>query len=245
MGPAKPISRSAWTARVLALAIATGACGGSPSYAPPAGSSESYTLGDFEIAYPYDDPRPDVGPWDDQASVLFTVDWPRSGFPGYANCVVTLEGRSGDVVGDLRFQLISGTDGARGEAPMIVPVSDEAAAASGSCTDEGSDDSLGSGYFFTGPTRIWAPSVAYDVSDDITGSDAPPLSQVEFDVLWEQPGKNPGMRTCYLYVTRADGTEDPPARYGMLTGEGRVVFDVRGEPDSIASARVTCGPLEE
>lgn len=35
-----------------------------------------------------------------------------------------------------------------------------------------------------------------------------------------------------LYVTRTDGTEDPPEKYGMLVGEGSVEFDVKGEPET-------------
>ena len=95
------------------------------------------------------------------------------------------------------------------------------------CTDDGSDDFSGSGYLFTGPTRIWKLDVPVE---GLPGRDAPPLSQVELEVTLERPGRNPGMRTCYLFVMRADGTEDPAVEYGMLIGEGPVVFDVEGEP---------------
>jgi hypothetical protein len=236
MGAVLLVRRSAWLTATIALAIAAGACA-NPSADPRSTSaSESYTLRDFEIVYPYDGTR-DVASHDGRASVSFTANWPGSGFPGYAKCFLTLEGGGGEVAGDMRFQLISGSDGVRG-APIVVPVSDEPAAATGSCTDDGRDDTSRSGYLFSGPIRIWA----YTSPHELQEPDAPPLGQVDVD--FEHPGKNPGMRTCYLYVTRADGTDDPPVKYGMLVGEGPVVFDVRGEPETIASARVTCGPLE-
>jgi hypothetical protein len=55
---------------------------------------------------------------------------------------------------------------------------------------------------------------------------------------------NPGMRTCYLVVSRDDGTEDPPIRYNVLWGEEPMIFDVDGAPNTVAGGKVTCVGLE-
>jgi hypothetical protein len=197
---------------------------------------DTYALSAFRIVFPYDSARSDVSPSHDAAAVTFTTRWPDTGFPGGAKCRLSLSGSGGEEVGTLHFQLISGTDGTTSR-PMLVPVSGRPISAEGSCQDDPDETSIGSGYLFTGPTSITTSA------NSITGEVIPGLSEVVFDVRWERPGQNPGMRTCFLVVTRTDGTHDAPLEYGMLVGEGALTFDVKGAPDTVADARATCGPF--
>lgn len=199
--------------------------------------NSTYSLSDFEIVYPYDDPREEVPPSEAEAAVSFAAHWPQSGFPGSSDCQVALTGTDGQQVGTLEFELLSATDGAS-PPPLVVPVSGEPIAAAGSCTAKpGEHSTAGAGYVFSGPTSISAAT-------DVTGQRVPTLTNVEFDVRWEDPSTSPGMRTCYLVVSRSDGTEDPPTKYNMLVGQRPVTFDVQGGRETVTGAEVTCGPFE-
>jgi hypothetical protein len=198
---------------------------------------ETYTLTQFRIGYPYKDRRRD-GPWsDNKAAISFIAEWPEGGFPGTADCELTLTGRNGQEVGTPRFDLVGGKNG--GRSRLVVPVTGEPTAATGSCLDRSEEDPTGPGYVITGPTEIAA------AVDTISGETINRVTELTFDVEWDNAVTNPGLRTCYLIVARSDGTEDPPVKYNLLVGQSPITFDVEGRPDSVSDASVTCGPFEE
>lgn len=197
---------------------------------------DTYVLSDFDIVYPYDDPRQDIPPSDRAAEVSFSTRWPQSGYPGEAQCELTLSDAQGLVVGTLTFDLISATNGSRA-VPMVVPVSGVPVSAEASCHDL-FDNTSSRGYVVTGPTRASA------VADSSPGSDSPNRTQLTFQVTWQETGSEPDFRTCRLMVKRVDGTLDPPTRFNLLSGDGEVTLVIEGSPASVADANVTCGPFE-
>ena len=213
---------------ILAIPAAIGLVGG----------EESYSLSEFRITYPYDDPREDVLPSRVQASVSFVATWPAQGFPGASNCHMSLIGPTDEEVGALDFELTSATDGSR-NAPLVVSVEAEPTSAMGTCSGSTpSEAAAGEGYIFSGPTKTYA---AVDPSGDVA---RPSLTHVQFDVTWAT-ATQPGMHTCYLNISRSDGTKDAPAKFNVLWGENPMTFDVAGSPEDIADANVSCGPFEE
>lgn len=198
-----------------------------------------YVLTDFEIVHPYDDPRVDVPPADDLAAVSFVAHWPESGFPGTADCQLTLTGADGKDVGSMSFNLVSGTDGGA-SGPIIATVSGKPISATATCADtsDPGEDSSGSGYVVTGPTEIAAP-VDPATKETIAG-----VTDLQFDVKWENAGVSPGMRSCQLVVERTDGTIDAPIDFLMLSGEEPITKRVDGPPDTVSGARITCGPVK-
>jgi hypothetical protein len=196
----------------------------------------TYVLSEFAVEHPYDDPRDEVPPSGELASISFVADWPNGQFPGTADCQLSLFASDGSPVGTLAFDLVMGTNGARAPS-MVVPVSAAPSRAEASCTDRADEVASGAGYVFSGPTSVVA------AIDPMSDKAIPDITEVEFDVRWEGVS-SPGLRTCYLTVLRSDGTSDAPLKMGVLVGEGPVTFDVRGTPNTVLGAEVTCGPLE-
>lgn len=188
-----------------------------------------YSLSSFEITYPYDDPRETVAPDPTKAAVSFLSNW-TSGYPGNVPCQVELKDATGSSVGELFFELDNATDGARA-IPMPVDVSGKPDSATGSCGT--SDYRPGPGYVFRG-TDMKASSR----TDGHIGG-----TEVSFEVAWEQD-VDPGMRTCYLKISRTDGSQDPEHRLDINLAQGPESFFIAGDPESIRTARVNCGPLE-
>lgn len=117
----------------------------------------------------------------------------------------------------------------------MVAVTGEPTDATTSCVDRLVDDD-GAGYVLDGPTKIQAATDVYgDVNDRV--------AEVTFDVRW-QTDADPGLRICYLVVSRDDGTQDPPIKQNVLIGEHPVTFDVAGPAETIQDAGVECGPLQ-
>jgi hypothetical protein len=210
---------------------------GLPSFSGSPGDAKrpTYTLTGFEITYPYDDPRADIGPSLEVAGVSFVVHWPSGEYPGEADCQIGLTAASGQTVGTLDFGLNSASDGRRG-APMEITVDGVPVSAKGNCAP-GAPYLPGPGYLFEGPTRIASPV------DPITGEALPNRTELTFKVSWEQSNMAPGYRLCHLIVSRTDGSEDQPVTFGFLVGEGAQTINVEGAPETVQGARVACRPL--
>jgi hypothetical protein len=166
--------------------------------------------------------------------VSVRADWISSEYPGAASCQLVVVGTAGEEVGSLPFELNSATDGLV-NGPMIVPVSGTPASASGTCDQKALDVNSGPGYVFTNTGKR-------EAVDTSSGKLIPNLTTLAFDVKWAGPGE-PNFRTCYLNVTRTDGTTDTPIRNNVLASEGTATYDVEGSPDSIASATMDCQPF--
>lgn len=195
----------------------------------------TYALSDFKITYPYDDPRPDIPPNETVASVRFVSHWPTSGYPGYANCTMTLVSGTGDTVASFDFAEISGTDDVV-SGPLMVPVTGAPASGTGTCKHQTGQDATGSGYVVKGPTHISAER-------DFFGKIVPDRSLLTFDVQWAGDA-DPGMRTCYLSLSRTDGTSMEPTRFTLLDGNGPLTLKADLAPEEVGDARVDCGPFD-
>jgi hypothetical protein len=209
-----------------AIPLAVGAGADQPTYA----------LSKFAIEHPYDDPRDEILPSAELAAVSFVAHWPEEGFPGTADCELSLLASDESPVGTLTFDLVVGVDGAQ-PPPMVLPVSAPPSTAEASCTDRAGEAAVGAGYQFVGPTKVAA------AINPLTESTIKNITEVEFDVRWVGES-SPGLRTCYLTVLRSDGTSDAPVKHGVLWGEGPLTFDVEGAPATVSGAEVTCGPFE-
>lgn len=210
---------------------------GMPSFPTPEAHAEraTYTLTDFEITYPYDDPRSDVPPSSRLAEVTYRIQWPSDGYPGNANCHLRLAGSEGQMVGSLRFGLDSASNDVHTRG-MKVPVKAPPVSATGSC-EPGDPYLPGPGYFFEGPTSV------SEVINPTTGEVVPGRTELTFQVSWERPEISPGFRQCQLIVSRTDGTEDPPLNFGVAISEGPETLNVAADPTTVEDARVTCRSL--
>lgn len=215
------------------LGALSGAVFTSDLNAPVSAAQPAYGLESFQISYPYDHPREDTGPDPSLAEVSFIARWASGTYPGNVDCEVFLRDISGAEVGRLPFELDNATDGSRAPA-MTVRVSGPPTTADGICGS--SQYRAGPGYVFTGPI-----SKSHSDAQGKAGG-----TRLTFSVAWEHGDKvRPGMRTCYLRVTRKDGSQDPARRLDVVLGEGEKDLIVPGEPESIRTARVDCGPLSE
>lgn len=198
-----------------------------------AAGEPGYTLSGFEIAYPYDDPREAVGPDEGTATLSFVAGWASGDYPGNVPCQVILQDDAGREVGGLSFDLDNATDGSR-TIPMTVAVSGQPRSASGTC---------GEANYGPGPGYVFSDLVSKEASE---GRGHVEGTKLTFDVAWEDgPEVDPGMRTCYLRVTRTDGTEDAARRLDINISQDAQAFYVPGKPDSIRTASIDCGPMEE
>jgi hypothetical protein len=195
----------------------------------------TYRLTDFDITYPYDDPRSDVSPSFQSAGVSYMVHWPGGRYPGNAHCHLKLVAAGGQAVGSLAFHLDSASDGVRTRLTGV-PVDRPPASAEAACAP-GEPYLPGAGYLFEGPTKISSPV------DNLTGEAISTWTELTFQVSWEHPGRFPGFRTCELFVSRMDGREDPPITIGMHIHEGPETLNIKGPPATVRDARVTCRPL--
>ena len=218
----------------IVAGVATGSLMAMDVGAGLAGSS--YRLSDFQIAYPFDDPRPDVQPSLDVAGVSFLASWTTSDYPGEAQCQLRLMDATGQVVGTLDFSLQSATDGFSGP-PMEVPVSRPPVSADGSCGEGNYPNPQSAGYEFRGPLTIAS------ALDSVTGESVPGRTEIKFDVAWETPGVNPGMRLCSLVVVRKDGTESAPIEFRVNLAEGPETFNIEEDPATVQDASMSCRPL--
>lgn len=196
----------------------------------------TYALSEFAIEHPYDDPRDEVPPTAQLAAVSFVARWPEGQFSGTADCELSLFAADGSSVGVLAFDLVMGTDGERAPA-MVLPVSAPPSRAEASCTDRTDEVASETGYVFSGPTSVAA------ARNSLTDKMIPNITEVAFNVRW-QGETSPGLRTCYLRVSRRDGTTDEPLKFNVLWGEGPLTFDVQGAPTTVLGAVVTCRPFE-
>src|SRR3954454_396368 len=220
----------------LALVVGLAVCGLAVSKVSSLAGSRSengtYEVSDFDIVYPYDDPRPDVGPSDALASVAFTSSWPPGGFPGRADCHVALQSAGRGEVGHLDFELVTGTNGSHTK-PIVMPVSARPETASGYCFQAAGQIASGVGYILTGPTRI-------EPARNAMGDKIPDRTAITFEVRWAEAEADPGLRTCFLRVDRVDGTMDAPQKFNLLDKVEPVTLYVDGSPATVASAEANC-----
>lgn len=177
--------------------------------------SDTYLLSDFEIQYPYTDPRDQV-PDASKAVVRYRSSWSNDRYPGLVGCQLTLMDASGNVVGSHTFDLSSATD------VLPEPVSSEPinvsgppASAEGFC--EGGRYSSGAGYSFG------APGISRRPADP--GQAARQQATISIPVGWS--GAHPGTRTCFVTVTFSDGSSDRMGPFNLhLSKEGPFEFSV-------------------
>jgi hypothetical protein len=174
------------------------------------------------------------------AEVTFLSHWPKSGYPGAAQCWIVLKDASGSPVGEVDFGLNSGTDGVRTK-DIQVPLSGTPVSGEGWCNDLGAAVG-GAGYSFD---LVSITPVVFDPAETagLAPDEIPSRSQITFDVTIVTDGADAEFRTCFLEVTRTDGSIDEPHRYDILGGGGSMTFQVHGAPETIANAQVTCSAL--
>jgi hypothetical protein len=228
-----PISRTTF---VIGALVGITAAATIPLAIGAIANEPTYVLSEFAIEHPYDDPRDEVQPTVGLAAVSFVAHWPEGQFPGAADCELSLFASDGSSVGTLEFELVMGTDGARAPS-MVLPVSAPPSRSAASCTDRAGEVAAGAGYVFSGPTSVAA------ARNSLTDKTIPNITEVEFGVRW-MGESSPGLRTCYLTVSRRDGTTDEPLKFNVLWGEGPLTFDVQGPPTTVLGALVTCRPFE-
>lgn len=206
-----------------------------------ADAAPSYELFDFEIQYPYVDPRDE---YVDEpvvrsttAGVSYAGRWAGSSYPGKANCEIILYGATGDVVGRVDFAITSGTP----EAPPTnfwpqIEVSAPPVSATGSCAN--SAYPTGSGYAFERPT-ISRPT------DSDTGRTDTSRTKLSFPSRWATT-TDPALRTCSVIVHYKDGGSDAygPLNVYLPNGEPFVITPPIADPQSIQDAEVRCSELD-
>ena len=192
----------------------------------------TYTLSDFKIEYPWDDPRPEIPPDKSMAAVGFAAQWPKTGYPGYADCTLILVDSSGSQVASFDFTEMSGSDGV-GADQLLVPVNGAPSNGTATCKRQTGQDLAGPGYVVSGPTEI-APE------RDFFGKIVPDKSVFTFDVRWAGD-LDPVLRICTMRINRADGGSVEPQTFTLLdkTAPLTIVADVA--PKDVADATVDCG----
>ena len=195
--------------------------------------SDTYLLSDFEIQYPYANPRdqvPDAG----KAVVRYRSSWSSGRYPGLVGCQLTLKDASGNVVGSHIFDLSSATD------VLPEPVSSEPinvsgppASAEGLC--EGASYSDGAGYSFGVPGVNRRPAAP--------GQATARQATISFPVTWS--GAHPGTRTCFVNVAFSDGSSERMGPFNLhLSKEGPFEFSVPlHDGVDVRDADVDCEPL--
>lgn len=205
-----------------------------------ADAAPSYELLDFEIQYPYVDPRDQYAdePVDrsNLAGVSYASRWAGSSYPGMAKCEIVLRGGTGDVVGHVDFEVTSGMP----QTPPTdfwpqIEVSAPPLSATGSCAN--SVYPAGSGYAFE------RPDISRPV-DPETGQPDTSKSKLSFPSRWTTTS-NPGIRTCDVIVRFEDANRRiyGPLNVHLPQGELLVIQPPIADPQSIRDAHVECTEL--
>ena len=199
------------------------------------GEADTYRLTNLQIEYPFDPPGVDLGVTKQVAGVKFQAVWPASGFPGGAECTVTLSAADDTEAGSLSFGLVSASNGSAME--VEVPVATDPKSAKGDCVDSGVESATGAGYVFTA-------SKVKPVLDG-HGDNVPDRALISFDIAVATPGAVPGLRTCYLSIDRVGGTTDAPIKYNVMAGDAAIDLNVGGGgPETIEAAHMECKEFE-
>lgn len=225
---------------VFGAAVAAGLLFGTASSAPvKPEDGTSYALTNFEIAYPYDDPRGAVPPDPNLALVSYELDWEADSYPGEVPCLIEVRDASGAVVGSLDFTQTSGISGVRGPG-LQVPVRGVPADAEGWCGSPG--NAGGAGYQFSAPTEMRArPAIPGPAESRFEDRVA-----VTFDVTWAG-NSAPGLRTCDSILFYDDGTQESLSSFNisMADPHERMTLNLKTDrPDDLADVDVSCRPLQ-
>lgn len=199
----------------------------------------SYGLTNFEIVYPYDDPRTDVPPNPEISMVSYDLVWEGDAYPGEVPCYIEVRDSEGEVIGVLDFTQSSGVSGVRGPG-LQVPVSGVPESAEGWCGSPG--ETRGSGYGFSRPLMI---EPRPEIPGRAEGVHERRVS-VTFDV--RRGGETPpGLRTCDFEIVYADGSREvlAPLNISMADAHERMSFDLKSDrPDQVEDVNVTCRPFQ-
>lgn len=216
----------------LGLVLIAGTPG--PKVVKASEDSDTYLLSDFEIEYPYTDPREQV-PDSNEAVVWYRSTWSNGRYPGMVPCQLTLKDASGSVVGTHTFELSSATD----VLPELVSsepikVSGPPVTAEGFC--EAGSYSRGPGYAFGPPAVSRRPAAP--------GQQASEQASISFPVSWSG-SQHPGTRRCYVTVTFSDGRSERMGPFNLhLSKEGPFEFNVPlAEGQGVEDADVDCEAL--
>jgi hypothetical protein len=211
--------------KLLILAIAMGTALGLGLMAgggrAAVGSGPSYELGDFHVQYPFVTSSGQVD--ESLAGVAYSVRW-TDGYPGGAQCTITLSGDDGIQVGQKVFRLDSGEPSVPAHATYEpVEVSAPPTTAQGAC--ESGDLQGDAGYVFGSP--------------EITSA-GDSVAKITYPVSWSTDSP-PGQRICEVEVTRSDGST---YRQTISIYRGKphdsVSFWVPVAADSVADVTVHC-----
>lgn len=241
-----PVRAKRWSTLVLLLfGVLVGTAltdlASQPDVVEAADAAPSYELFDFEIQYPYVDPRDQYAdePVDrsNLAGVSYASRWAGSTYPGMAKCQIVLRGGTGDVVGRVDFEVTSGMP----QTPPTdfwpqIEVSAPPLSASGSCAN--SVYPAGSGYAFE------RPDISRPMDRD-TGQPDTSKSKLSFPSRWTT-ASNPGIRTCDVIVRFEDGGRHVygPLNVHLPEGEPLVIEPPIADPQSIRDAHVECTELQ-
>lgn len=225
---------------VFAAAIAAGLLFGTASSSPvKPEDGTSYALTNFEITYPYDDPRSAVPPDPNLALVSYELDWEGISYPGEVPCIIEVRDPSGAVVGSLDFTQTSGISGVRGPG-LQVPVMGIPADAEGWCGSPRNTE--GAGYQFSAPAEMRVePAIPGPRESHFEDRVA-----VTFDVTWTG-NSAPGLRTCDSTLMYEDGTEESLSSFNisMADPHERMTLNVKTDrPHDLADVDVSCRPLQ-
>jgi hypothetical protein len=186
-------------------------------------ASTTYQLSDLSVDHP-------ANGRDDRAIVGYTATWATGHYPGEGQCTIVLSDENGVEVGRTEFGLGTEQQVSPQMETQPFPVQGVPADAAGWCLGDPDDPAnFGQGYEFADP-RVSA-------SEQIDGI------EIAFTVSWIGDS-SPGMRTCILDLTLADG-DHHRSRSGIHIGEpsARVTRLVEGlEPADVVSIDVTCHP---
>ena len=185
----------------------------------------TYELGDLRIEHPFEESTALAG-------VGYTASWSEGGYPGVAQCRITLTDERGRVVGQSDFSLDSASAEFVRPVGERVPVDGDPATGRAQCTQGNYNPNSSRARF---ETRSMSPSSnRYHPGADND------RAEITFDVDWPGEGGQ-FMRICRVIVKHEDGTESGGEPFTTNLGEGPVSYDVFvGEPQSFESAVLRC-----
>jgi hypothetical protein len=201
-----------------------------------AGPGENtYELSDFIVTYPYVDPFSHEV-FLSKAEVSYDLRWRGRGFPGKAQCMITLYSATGEKVGEDPTEIISLKRAANDVQPQQVDVSGVPVSASGACG-----------------AAVYPENPSYEISDfayshpidPTTGEKDPNRLLVAGRVAWTG-GPDPIIRTCLLSVQFKDGTRRTfgPVDLSAPDDEVAPILEIPvSSDDEIVATTAQCRPV--
>lgn len=212
----------------LLLGMVVASLGRGPS--PAKAEGVSYVLTDFEIQYPYVEQESETSS-KDEAGVRFTVSWAGGAYPGEATCEIALLASDGSVVGSKSLIIDAGSPSNLMSSSSLyrpIQVTGEPERAESTCGGGSYDKTAG--YQFGDPTI-----------EPISGG----RSRISFPVEWNSSsGGIPGIRSCSVNATLADGSTETYGPYNLSVGDpagGSLDLEPKSNVENpIVSATVEC-----